>query len=183
MDSIPAGGALPASAKHRRFLNTVEILSQSGLLDITLRTQELLRQSNATEQDVAQLRQHALLLCQAAQAGAQAPAAWAQLHQAMAESGCYPSLRGGVVLPSGEDGPPVAEASNANPDIFAPCGYRVNGDEVAPPSPLFAPSCSPCAAEGTASAGATFQGSDRGHSACYSLLEEILMPPDSSTVM
>ncbi|KAG5837195.1 hypothetical protein ANANG_G00236710 [Anguilla anguilla] len=62
-----------SSARQRRFLNTVEILSQSGLLDITLRTQELLRQSDATERDIAQLRHHAHLLCQASQAGLHAP--------------------------------------------------------------------------------------------------------------
>uniref|UniRef100_A0A3P9NFI0 CLOCK-interacting pacemaker b n=1 Tax=Poecilia reticulata TaxID=8081 RepID=A0A3P9NFI0_POERE len=53
------------SPHHRRFFNTVELLRQSGLLDITLRTKELLRQSNSTEQDISQLRQHTELLCQA----------------------------------------------------------------------------------------------------------------------
>lgn len=84
------------SMRHRRFLNTVEILRQSGLLDITLRTKELLRQSNATEQDIAQLRQHTELLCQAATnatCSLSGITAWEQVHQAMAESGRYPNLK------------------------------------------------------------------------------------------
>lgn len=81
------------STRHRRFLNTLEILRQSGLLDITLRTKELLRQSNATERDIAQLRQHTELLCQAV--GSQSPngvTALEHLYRAMAESGNYPYL-------------------------------------------------------------------------------------------
>lgn len=84
------------STRHRRFLNTVEILRQSGLLDITLRTKELLRQSNATERDIAQLRQHTELLCQAATnptCSLSGITAWEQVHQAMAESGRYPNLK------------------------------------------------------------------------------------------
>ncbi|GAA6218341.1 CLOCK-interacting pacemaker-like [Lates japonicus] len=84
------------SARHRRFLNTVQILRQSGLLDITLRTKELLRQSNATERDIAQLRQHTELLCQAASnpsCSLNGIAAWEHLHRAMAESSSYPNLK------------------------------------------------------------------------------------------
>ncbi|XP_036440989.1 CLOCK-interacting pacemaker [Colossoma macropomum] len=181
-DSASAGGALPASAKHRRFLNTVEILSQSGLLDITLRTQELLRQSAATERDIAQLRQHAQLLCHAAQAGARTPAAWMQLHQAMAESGCYPSLKG-LVLETAEDGQLEADISGVEPYAPAACGYGINGgEEMAPPSPLLAPTHSPSEAQGSHSASATTPGHSRGpRSGSTSLPEEILMPPDSST--
>uniref|UniRef100_A0A3Q3L0M9 Uncharacterized LOC113125624 n=1 Tax=Mastacembelus armatus TaxID=205130 RepID=A0A3Q3L0M9_9TELE len=82
--------------RHRRFLNTVEILRQSGLLDITLRTKHLLRQSNATEQDIAQLRQHTELLCQAAgnpSRSLNGITPWEHLYRAMAESGSYPSLK------------------------------------------------------------------------------------------
>lgn len=84
------------STRHRRFLNTVEILKQSGLLDITLRTKELLRQSNATERDVAQLRQHTELLCQAASnpsCSLNGITAWEHVHRSMAESGSYPDLK------------------------------------------------------------------------------------------
>lgn len=82
------------STRHRRFLNTVEILRQSGLLDITLRTKELLRQSNATEQDIAQLRQHTELLCQTAGSHSfNDITGWEHLYKAMAESGNYPNLK------------------------------------------------------------------------------------------
>ncbi|KAE8295535.1 CLOCK-interacting pacemaker CLOCK-interacting circadian protein [Larimichthys crocea] len=82
--------------RHRRFFNTVQILKQSGLLDITLRTKELLRQSNATERDVAQLRQHTELLCQVASnpsCSLNGITAWEHLHRSMAESGSYPDLK------------------------------------------------------------------------------------------
>ncbi|TKS81316.1 G2/mitotic-specific cyclin-B [Collichthys lucidus] len=82
--------------RHRRFFNTVQILKQSGLLDITLRTKELLRQSNATERDVAQLRQHTELLCQVASnpsGSLNGITAWEHLHRSMAESGSYPDLK------------------------------------------------------------------------------------------
>lgn len=84
------------SARHHRFFNTVEILRQSGLLDITLRTKELMRQSSDTEQSIAQLRQHTELLCQAASNPGCSPsdiAAWEYLHRAMAESDSYPNLK------------------------------------------------------------------------------------------
>lgn len=84
------------STRHRRFLNTVEILRQSGLLDITLRTKELLRQSNATERDIAQLRQHTELLCKAVgdpSCSQSDVAAWEHLRRSMVESGSYPNLK------------------------------------------------------------------------------------------
>lgn len=90
-----------SAARYRRFLNTMKILKQSGLLDITLRTQELMRRSTATEQDIGQLSQHTRLLCQLASSQPGDPATgepsggppWERLHQAMAQSGGYPSLK------------------------------------------------------------------------------------------
>lgn len=92
----PNKNTTTTSARHRRFLNTVEILQQSGLLDITLRTKELLQQSNATERDIAQLRQHTELLCEAARnpnCSFNGITAWECLHRAMAESSNYPDLK------------------------------------------------------------------------------------------
>ncbi|XP_059188199.1 CLOCK-interacting pacemaker isoform X2 [Centropristis striata] len=122
------------SARQRRFLNTVEILKQSGLLDITLRAKELLRQSNATEQNIAQLRQHTELLCQAASnpsCSLGGITAWDHLYRAMAESGNYPNLKvlRNVQIPcppgsanqpvsistSGADWPQAAESSEVPP--------------------------------------------------------------------
>ncbi|XP_072248990.1 CLOCK-interacting pacemaker isoform X2 [Leuresthes tenuis] len=94
--SIGRNKNITTSARHRRFLNTVEILRQSGLLDITLRTKELLHQSKATERDISQLRQHTELLCQAASNpnhSLNGITAWEHLHRAMAESGSYPKLQ------------------------------------------------------------------------------------------
>ncbi|XP_062328866.1 uncharacterized protein si:ch211-132b12.7 [Osmerus eperlanus] len=80
---------------HRRFHNTLEILSQSGLLDITLRSKDLLSQSNATERDIAQLRQHTQLLCQAASGNndSRRGVTLESLYQTMEESGVYPTLK------------------------------------------------------------------------------------------
>ncbi|KAM6932896.1 uncharacterized protein FYW49_001284 [Xenentodon cancila] len=82
--------------RHRRFLNTVQILGQSGLLDITLRTKELLRQSSATEQDISQLRQHTELMCQAVSnpsLSLNGITAWEHLYRVMAASGSYPDIK------------------------------------------------------------------------------------------
>lgn len=84
------------NTRHRRFLNTLQVLKQSGLLDITMRTKEMLRQNNATKWDIAQLRQHSELLFQMANSSNQRPnntAAWLNLHRVMAESGSYPDLK------------------------------------------------------------------------------------------
>ncbi|XP_028320583.1 CLOCK-interacting pacemaker [Gouania willdenowi] len=85
-----------SGTRHRRFLNTVEVLRQSGLLDITLRSKQLLHQSSATEGGITQLRRHTELLCQAANNlghGADGIITWEHLHKTMAESGCYPDLK------------------------------------------------------------------------------------------
>lgn len=95
------GTSATSAARYRRFLNTMKVLKQSGLLDITLRTQELMRRSTATEQDIGQLSQHTRLLCQLASSQPGDPATgepsggppWERLHQAMAQSGGYPSLK------------------------------------------------------------------------------------------
>lgn len=85
--------------RHRRFLNTIEVLRQLGLLDITLRTKELLRQSNATERDISQLHQHTELLWQAAGShNLKGTTAWEHLYRAMAKSGNYPNLANLQVL-------------------------------------------------------------------------------------
>lgn len=83
--------SISTSSHHFRFLNTVELLRQSGLLDITLCTMDLLRQSSSTDQDISQLRQH---LCWAAgNTSLRANTGWEHLYQAMVESGGYPHLK------------------------------------------------------------------------------------------
>uniref|UniRef100_A0A0S7EMW8 K1737 n=1 Tax=Poeciliopsis prolifica TaxID=188132 RepID=A0A0S7EMW8_9TELE len=55
--------------KRKRFCNTYNILSQSGLLDITLRTKELLRQNQSTQNELDRLKKHTDLFLQALQSG------------------------------------------------------------------------------------------------------------------
>lgn len=58
-----------ADTKRKRFCNTYNILSKSGLLDITLRTKELLRQNRRTQNDLDRLKEHTDLFLQALQSG------------------------------------------------------------------------------------------------------------------
>ncbi|XP_039981910.1 CLOCK-interacting pacemaker [Xiphias gladius] len=58
-----------ADTRRKRFCNTYNILSKSGLLDITLRTKELLRQNRRTQNDLDRLKQHTDLLLQALRSG------------------------------------------------------------------------------------------------------------------
>ncbi|XP_016329916.1 CLOCK-interacting pacemaker-like [Sinocyclocheilus anshuiensis] len=180
---------LKGTARHRRFLNTVEILNQLGLLDITLRTQDLLRQNAATEQDIAQLRQHAHLLFQAAQAGADAPAAWEKLQQVMVKSGHYPSLK---CLPTdssnGGSQSKVGVEAATNTKPYTPVVYRygLNGtEEVAPPSPLLAPNpdaeWQSTGQYDSVSDNTTTSEQIRAHRGTVSPPDDPIMSPDSST--
>ncbi|KAL0168941.1 hypothetical protein M9458_037163, partial [Cirrhinus mrigala] len=182
---------LKGTVRHRRFLNTVEILSQLGLLDITLRTQDLLRQNAATERDIAQLRQHADLLFQAAQAGADAPAAWEKLQQVMAESGHYPSLK---CLPTdssnggdwSQSKVEVEAATSTKPDTPVVYGYRAKGhEEVAPPSPLLAPmpdaECQLTGQYDSVNDSTTTSEQIRANRGAMRPPDDPIMPPDSST--
>lgn len=56
-----------SDTKRKRFCNTYNILNKSGLLDITLRTKELLRQNRRTQTDLDQLKEHTDLFLQALQ--------------------------------------------------------------------------------------------------------------------
>lgn len=58
-----------AETKRKRFCNTYNILSKSGLLDITLRTKELLRQNRRTQSDLEHLKEQTDLFLQALQSG------------------------------------------------------------------------------------------------------------------
>lgn len=180
-----SGGSVPDSTigltRHRRFLNTVEILSQSGLLDITLRTQELLRQSSATEQSITQLRQHAHLLCQAAQAGSTVPTL-EKIHRTMVESGCYPNLRS--LLFMGSDNRKLEADSSSKIDAMITCRCEFKGQgEVVPTPPLLTTE--------PVRQGRDFPSTDQQDSsfsrewsrACGKCPphKKLLMPPDSST--
>ncbi|KAM9339418.1 CLOCK-interacting pacemaker [Symphorus nematophorus] len=58
-----------ADIKRKRFCNTYNILSKSGLLDIALRTKELHRQNRRTQSDLDQLKEHTDLFLQALWSG------------------------------------------------------------------------------------------------------------------
>lgn len=62
-------GDSDADTRRKRFCNTYNILSKSGLLDITLRTKELLRQNRRTQSDLEQLKQQTDLFLQAVCSG------------------------------------------------------------------------------------------------------------------
>ncbi|XP_013911921.1 PREDICTED: CLOCK-interacting pacemaker [Thamnophis sirtalis] len=80
--------------RQHRLHNTVEILRRSGLLGITLRTKELLRQNGRTQRELAQLREEAQLLCEAAQSSDSR--VWARLQDAIGRSAApCPSSKGG----------------------------------------------------------------------------------------
>ncbi|KAK3516538.1 hypothetical protein QTP70_021730, partial [Hemibagrus guttatus] len=69
--------------KRKRFCNTYNILSKSGLLDITLRTKELIRQNRRTQIELDQLREHTNLFMQAVQTGDLC--VWSKLQMSMQE--------------------------------------------------------------------------------------------------
>lgn len=69
--------------KRKRFCNTYNILSKSGLLDITLRTKELIRQNRRTQVELDQLREHTNLFMQALQTGDLC--IWSKLQMSMQE--------------------------------------------------------------------------------------------------
>ncbi|XP_029626069.1 CLOCK-interacting pacemaker [Salmo trutta] len=194
--------------RQRRFLNTAEILSQSGLLAITLRTKELLRQNAATEKELTQLRQHAQLLCLAAQTGQEAtqqgpnegPSPMDKLLQAMSQSGRYPSLDWTYFNANGHNCPEKgdeAEKDNRdsnnndkhslsqNPLAAAPLGNHDDG--TSPPSPLFALSPDPedcpdvLASLLSISPSPPPQGRGRRQVGSAKPLCDLTMPPDSST--
>ncbi|XP_062323700.1 CLOCK-interacting pacemaker [Osmerus eperlanus] len=55
--------------KRKRFCNTYNILSKTGLLDITLRTKELIRQNRRTQSDLDRLKADTSLFVQALKTG------------------------------------------------------------------------------------------------------------------
>ncbi|KAM9847101.1 CLOCK-interacting pacemaker-like [Aulostomus maculatus] len=140
-----------SSTRQRRFLNTAEILNQSGLLAITLRTKELLKQNATTEREIAQLRQHTHLFCQVAQASQsrchRGYENLSKLLQAMTESDFYPNLDMDKVLNNNhpESKTRSEEDQEKDYDIRISKTHTLASvyglDEGAsPPSPLFAPS-------------------------------------------
>ncbi|XP_060773769.1 CLOCK-interacting pacemaker [Neoarius graeffei] len=68
-DDLCQNGDSDSNEKRKRFCNTYNVLSKSGLLDITLRTKELIRQNRRTQAELDQLREHTNLFMEALQTG------------------------------------------------------------------------------------------------------------------
>lgn len=68
-------------SKHRRFQNTLVVLHKSGLLEITLKTKELIRQNQATQVELDQLKEQTQLFIEATKS--RAPQAWARLQASL----------------------------------------------------------------------------------------------------
>ncbi|XP_072302892.1 uncharacterized protein [Eucyclogobius newberryi] len=171
------------SMRDRRFFNTAEILNQSGLLAITLRTKELLKQNAETEREIAQLRQHTQYLCQAALASqAGSKESLEKLVQAMSESGSYPELGSNQLTAltnqqSRSDDDKTNPATNAMPTVIS---LHNMDDGTSPPSPLFAPSPE---AAGTEHANALLEDLDQARGAAVTDKDwsDLTMLPESST--
>nr|XP_056702293.1 CLOCK-interacting pacemaker-like [Euleptes europaea] len=99
--------------KQRRFHNTVEILRKSGLLGITLRTKELIRQNSSTQRDLADLREQAQLLCEAVQSND--ALAWTRLQEAVSRSADYWASKGATSCPPQGGQILAAEAGGSPP--------------------------------------------------------------------
>ncbi|CAL1570896.1 unnamed protein product [Knipowitschia caucasica] len=100
-----------ANPRQSCFINTVQVLKQSGLLDIALRTKRLASESNVSARDVTQLRQHSESLCQLASSSKQNTsnmASWLDLHRIMSDSGNYPELKDVQALQGQSAGPNVS---------------------------------------------------------------------------
>ncbi|XP_051005606.1 CLOCK-interacting pacemaker [Acomys russatus] len=67
--------------KHRRFQNTLVVLHKSGLLEITLKTKELIRQNQATQVELDQLKEQTQMFIEATKS--RAPQAWAKLQASL----------------------------------------------------------------------------------------------------
>ncbi|XP_053457773.1 CLOCK-interacting pacemaker [Nycticebus coucang] len=88
-------------SRHRRFQNTLVVLHKSGLLEITLKTKELIRQNQATQVELDQLKEQTQLFIEATRS--RAPQAWAKLQASLTSGSSH----------SGSD----LEAFSDHPDI------------------------------------------------------------------
>uniref|UniRef100_A0AAY5JZ75 CLOCK-interacting pacemaker b n=1 Tax=Esox lucius TaxID=8010 RepID=A0AAY5JZ75_ESOLU len=77
------GGGVGDDVKRKRFCNTYNILSKSGLLDITLRTKDLLRQNRRTQGELDRLKEQTSLFLQALKTGD--TSVWSKLQASLQE--------------------------------------------------------------------------------------------------
>ncbi|XP_056623924.1 CLOCK-interacting pacemaker a isoform X1 [Triplophysa dalaica] len=77
----------PSMSKRKRFCNTYEILNRSGLLGITLRTKELIRQNKRSQAQLQSLQAQTDLFLEAICSGD--PKVWTRLQLTLQNSGDY----------------------------------------------------------------------------------------------
>lgn len=75
----------PSSSKHKRYCNTYDILNWSGLLGITLRTKELIRQNKRSQAELKSLQTQTDLFLEAMCSGD--PKVWMRLQLILQNSG------------------------------------------------------------------------------------------------
>ncbi|KAK7134115.1 hypothetical protein R3I94_015840 [Phoxinus phoxinus] len=79
----PADTRSHTDSRIKRFCNTYNILRSSGLLDITLRTKDLIRQNRRTQSELDRLREHTRMFLRALETGD--PAVWRSLETSLQE--------------------------------------------------------------------------------------------------
>ncbi|XP_073683308.1 CLOCK-interacting pacemaker a [Garra rufa] len=84
VESIPEALS-PSSSKRKRFCNTYNILNRSGLLGITLRTKELIRQNKRSQAQLQSLQAQTDLFLEAIYSGD--PKVWMKLQVILQNSG------------------------------------------------------------------------------------------------
>ncbi|TRY58366.1 hypothetical protein DNTS_034208 [Danionella cerebrum] len=84
VEDIPEGLS-PSSSKHKRFCNTYNILNRSGLLGITMRTKELIRQNKRSQAQLQSLQAQTDLFLEAI--CSRDPKVWTRLQLVLQNSG------------------------------------------------------------------------------------------------
>ncbi|XP_028842759.1 CLOCK-interacting pacemaker a [Denticeps clupeoides] len=83
MENVPESLS-PCQSKRKRFSNTYNILNRSGLLGITLRTKELIRQNQRSQAQLLQLQAQTDLFAEAVSSGD--PLIWSKLQVMLQEA-------------------------------------------------------------------------------------------------
>ncbi|XP_017567310.1 CLOCK-interacting pacemaker a isoform X2 [Pygocentrus nattereri] len=91
----------PSCSKRKRFCNTYNILNQSGLLGITMRTKELIRQNKRSQAQLQKLQAHTDLFLEAM--SSRDPQIWAKL-QLTLQSPTSEESKEDTVVSTGLDG-------------------------------------------------------------------------------
>ncbi|XP_078287206.1 CLOCK-interacting pacemaker-like [Rhinoraja longicauda] len=128
--STQLSGSEPRSpsclSRHHRFRNTMAILNRSGLLEITLRTKELIRQYGSTQRQINELKEHARMFCCAVRSSD--PRDILRLQEAMKCSGAY-----GPVDSTPSSSPPSSPSPTSNTSSPRSCTSQGVSDQASLP--------------------------------------------------